>query len=272
MNSEKLQSVVDSLPEIKQLYDENGYVVVTDCDGVILDFSIPSGEREQFKIGDNLSDPSGALQDVLKRGVKRHNILPKDYMGEEYEGDLVPIKENGKVVGCLICTYSAANKEKMIALSEKFDNSIVQVSTSIKAVLDGLQEVFRLLSEMNEKTVGIEDDVNEAINVVSKISGNASKSNILALNASIEAARSGESGRGFAVVANEMGKLAKDSGDSAAEIKATLDQITSHLAEITTQIKSANSESKEYIDSINEIQAVLNNTIEVSAELKNEIR
>ena len=160
----------------------------------------------------------------------------------------------------------------MITLSEQFDESIVKVSTSIEVVVKGLEDLYEMLSAMNERTEGIESDVNEAINVVNKISSIASKSNILALNASIEAARSGEFGRGFSVVADEMGKLAKDSGSSAGEIKATLAQITNHLGEIIQAIKAANESSKGHMDSINEIQSILDEAIQLSAEMKNNIK
>ena len=60
------------------------------------------------------------------------------------------------------------------------------------------------------------------------------------MNASIEAARSGEAGRGFSVVANEMGKLAKSSGDSAGEIQETLDNIVTHLEQVIDAIEKVN--------------------------------
>ena len=114
-----------------------------------------------------------------------------------------------------------------------------------------------MLEKMNDMTTSVESDVNGASDIVNKIRQNASHSNILALNASIEAARSGEAGRGFAVVATEMGKLAKDSGSSAAEIKNTLDGIVDHLGDMISSIKDANLVAKNYMESINSIKSVL---------------
>ena len=124
---------------------------------------------------------------------------------------------------------------------------------------------------MNKMTSEVEQDVNEAAGVVNKISNNASHSNILALNASIEAARSGEAGKGFSVVATEMGKLAKDSGSSAAEIKATLSAIVNHLESIMNSITEANDMAKSYMDNISSIKTVLEQTISIAGELQNDV-
>ena len=125
---------------------------------------------------------------------------------------------------------------------------------------------------MDEMTFGVERDVNGTADVVNRISSNASHSNILALNASIEAARSGEAGRGFAVVATEMGKLAKDSGTSAEEIKKTLQDIIKHLSVIITSIKDANEVAKNHMDSIHSIKSILAQTISLAQQLENDAK
>ncbi|MCI7792506.1 MAG: methyl-accepting chemotaxis protein [Lachnospiraceae bacterium] len=121
-------------------------------------------------------------------------------------------------------------------------------------------------------TTGMESDVNEASDIVNKIRQNASQSNILALNASIEAARSGEAGRGFAVVATQMGKLAKDSGSSAAEIKNTLNGIVEHLGEMISSIKDANHVAKNYMESISSINSTLSETLSLANRLEEDIK
>lgn len=67
-----------------------------------------------------------------------------------------------------------------------------------------------------------------------QLQGIASKQNILALNASIEAARSGEAGAGFAIVANEMGKLSRNSSDLYADIGANTKQINQFVNKMET--------------------------------------
>lgn len=272
MVCENLQSVIDSLPVIKQMYEKDVYIVVVDADCIVQGYVIPDGDTPNVAIGERFRDKSGILDKVLASGKKRHNKLPVEEQGEEYEGDLIPIIDDGNnVVGCIACTYSVASKTRMISLSDQFDESIQKISNSINSVVDGLKDLFDMLAGMNDQTVGIESDVNQAIEVVGKISGNASKSNILALNASIEAARSGESGRGFAVVADEMGKLAKDSGNSAGEIKVSLDQISDHLTDIVSSIKTANKASQEHMKKIAQIQEVLESTLNLSNEMKDVI-
>lgn len=269
--NERLQQIIDELPLIRQLFEHEVYMTVIDTEEKVQGYSVPDGVPPQLTIGERFHDPTGAFQEVLKTGKPKHNRLPKEIMGEAFEGILVPVLDEGRIVGCVTCTYSADSKEQILGIAEKFRESVHTIDTSIRAVVDGFDNLSKTLTEMNEVTNTVEHDVNVAVDVVGKISGNASRSNILALNASIEAARSGEHGRGFSVVATEMGKLANDSGHSATEIKTTLNEIISHLATIVSSIKDANDMAKEHIENINSIQKILDETIVLSEKLETHV-
>lgn len=269
--NKKLQFIIDNLGLIRQLYNKDVIISVIDKNHVVQGFSLPEGLPPQMEVGSVFEDPSGVFDEVIARGVTRHNYLPREVMGFPVEGNLVPVEDSGQIVGCVICSYSVEGKEQVKDIAERFQKSIQEIDSSIQSVIGGIETLFHMLTDMNTLTSEVELDVNKAADVVNKISSNASHSNILALNASIEAARSGEAGKGFSVVATEMGKLAKDSGSSAAEIKATLSAIVSHLESIMTSIAEANDVAKNYMDNISSIKTVLEQTISIADELQNDV-
>lgn len=264
----KLQKVIDCLPEIKELYDKDACFSVIDDTGRIQGFALPSGVRPKFNVGEEFVDSTGAMYEVLEKGITVHNVLSSDVMGEPFEGVLIPIKEAEAVVGLLICSYATGDEQRIERTAEKFNESMKRMQEVVSPIVSGVQDLSALLNNMVELTSGVDKDVSSAVNVVRKISSNASRSNILALNASIEAARSGDAGRGFAVVATEMGKLANDSGSSAKEINGTLDQITNHLNTIIDAIKRANDVSIAHMKGVNEIQAILEETLSLAQNLQ----
>ena len=271
MLNEQLANVVELLPVIKQLFENDVYLSVMDRDGIIQGFSVPDGVEPMLSIGQSFKDPSGAFDEVIRTGRRKHNELPKDVMGDAFEGELVPIKDGTEVVGCLISTYSVGIKHRMSEVTNQFQESVKTIDDSIKTIISNIENLFNMLTEMDNMANDVDGDVNNAVQVVNKISSNASRSNMLALNASIEAARSGEFGRGFAVVADQMGQLAKDSGGSASEIKETLNAITNHLTEIIASIKGANDVARRNREYISKIQKILDDTLVLSGKLEDDI-
>ena len=271
MSNESLTQIVEFLPIIKQLFEQNVYITVLDRDGIIQGFTVPDGVTPVLSVGQAFHDPSGAFDEVIRTGMRKHNYLPEEVMGEAFEGELVPVESDGEVVGCVVCTYSVDIKRQMSEIANQFQESVKEISESVQTVVKRIGNLSNMLAEMDRMANVVEDDVNNAVEVVNKVGSNASRSNMLALNASIEAARSGQYGRGFAVVANEMGQLAKDSGSSATAIKETLNTITEHLVMILSSIKDANNVAKANKENISQIQTILDQTLELADKLEEDI-
>lgn len=270
MNQE-VEKVVSLLPIIKQVFDKNVYITVLDQNGIVCGYSIPDGTTPQVSIGSKFKDPSGGFNEVIRTGVRKYNYLSKEVMGEAFEGYLVPIKDGGEVVGCLISSYPVGEKVRANEIVTEFNSSVSQVKEKISEIVNSFETLYGKIDEVSKMTDKVEKDVNSSEKIVGVIGSNASKSNILALNASIEAARSGEQGRGFAVVAVEMGKLAKDSSTSTAEIQKQLQEVHDSLGTMIESIKGADSIAQSYNDQIKQIKSVVDHMLDMAAELESNI-
>ena len=136
-------------------------------------------------------------------------------------------------------------KEKEIAMKEmsfKTFEDLQQTKKVLEAFVTNMSNVVDLIAQSTQKQHDLGDKVNSLSNqatqikeVLTIIGDIADQTNLLALNAAIEAARAGEHGRGFAVVADEVRKLAERTQSSLSDISATTNVIVQTIGNVTSE-------------------------------------
>ncbi len=160
-------------------------------------------------------------------------------------------------------------------VATKANESIVIIDNAVELIV----ELTNSLGSSSDKIKELEDHCNQISSVLDIIKGIADQTNLLALNAAIEAARAGEQGRGFAVVADEVRNLAKRTQESTVEIESIVELFTGStheavvlMSESTEQGNASKVATAEAHDRIAEIQRAIteindmNNQIATAAE------
>lgn len=164
-----------------------------------------------------------------------------------------------------ISTHLKESLEKTKESTENIQNANTQLISArekVYTVSHKVQETSEIELELADKLDHLTNDAEQVKTVLVVIREIADQTNLLALNAAIEAARAGEHGRGFAVVADEVRKLAERTQKSLGEIDSTISIIVQAISDLNTQMRE-NADNITDLNSVSsEVEMIINEASE----------
>ncbi|MFN2360078.1 MAG: methyl-accepting chemotaxis protein [Marinobacter sp.] len=187
-------------------------------------------------------------------------------------------ERSAEVVENMLQSFTGIAEQAGIAktLSHEARNAAVDGSERVSRSADSIRHLATAIQSSASSVQALAENSHEISHAIAEIKGIAEQTNLLALNAAIEAARAGEQGRGFAVVADEVRNLAQRVQDSTDQIQGTIDRLLTAMEAAVTQMTRSSEDASRCVDeseeartSLDAINSVVSRIDETNQEIAN---
>ncbi|MBM6388089.1 MAG: hypothetical protein JSY10_29785 [Paenibacillus sp.] len=262
-----LESLVNAMPFVRQMFRDDVSISINDHEKVLY-FAEANGLEIGVKVGDELHEDYKDFKMLTNRDSRTVARMPGDLQGRPFDAILIPIQENDQVVGILGVNYALDNHitlEKLISENEATINALLggiqQIAAHSEELSATSEEILRNSKQAAENSVS----VTKVTNVIREVS---EQTNLLGLNAMIEAARVGDLGSGFGVVASEVRKLSDHTKQAASDIETSLGSVQDSMKHMELEIGQITTATMDQAQLVSEFMQSIEQLSETSANLK----
>lgn len=262
-----LETFLKVLPQVQQLFVNDVSIMVSDNEKFLL--YRPSKKQDLKITPGTLVKPGSAMYQAMRE--KRRIVLrgSKELYGEAFIAVAVPLfGERGETVGAVCVDTTTDQQDELQEMADHLSRQIGSLLESTQEISAQTEETASISRLLSKRTDDSQVRIKETDQVLGLIKSVSAQTNLLGLNAAIEAARVGELGRGFGVVAEEIRKLATSSSDSIKKIEDIIHAVQSdgsgineqmrHIDAVIMQIATAISEVAGTVEDISRVAESLN--------------
>lgn len=264
---ELLETFKNVAPFLNLILEEDVGVFVYDDKELLV--YVPSTKIDLgLKAGSPVAE--GAIPDrCLKSGKSIVTMVSRERSRVKipYLSCATPFYEGEKVIGCIITNQNLDLYHKICDVSNGLNHSSQDLSASMEEVAAQAQQLNDTARSLDNLGKSIYSDTLKTDEITEFITRIAGQTNLLGLNAAIEAARVGEYGRSFGVVASEIRKMAQESTQSVKQMTESIRHIQQRVSQLSSQVNQIQSSMEEQAAVVEEVTAASTSLSEMAYEL-----